>query len=128
MPIQNDAMMIKHLADFEMTTAKQLASGLYNDRTVRRSNLDVEVQLTRKGEGGKTETDSVKANGASWRVGGGLDRTLLVAAKDASGNPVIVVVNRCKTKQQAGVDASYTVPEGTREAIRDLTRPGWDLK
>lgn len=128
-----DPMFVKHLADMDPTVLKQMASGMYNDGSVRRTNLDLGVDVERTDSPGKKpETATVKGYGMSWRVGGGMHRTLMVVTADASGNPTIVVVSRCATKATADVDGSYkaTPPQLAewKKALADAARPGWTYK
>ena len=126
-PIKNDPMFVKHLGDLDPVVLKQMGSGLYGDASVRRPALDVSADLTKTADG-KTETGSVKAFGISWRVGGGLHRTIMMVALDENGQPTVVVVSRCATKAQAAVDGSYdNLPTGIKQAVVDATRPGWTI-
>lgn len=131
-PIKSDPMFVKHLADLDPQVLKQMASGLYGDGSVRRPHLDLSVEVERTGSTGKAETDSVRGFGMSWRVGGGLNRTLMVVSTDANGKPVIVVVSRCSTKAAAEVDGSYKATPlqlaSWKQALADAARPGWAYK
>lgn len=124
--------LIKHLADFAPRDLDQIASGLYGDKSTRRAHLDFAIEVDRPTAGGGSETATARAYGVSWRVGGTVERTLLTVAKDSSGTPAIIVLERCLTKSAAAVDGSYNISprlaQDRSHALRDLALPDLPLK